>query len=74
MKGRIWLILTILMLMAGCAPGYYETPVAPGDPDHDLDEIRRPRRNMRGEYGGKNGNGDFLGEGKGFGISWGERG
>jgi hypothetical protein len=27
MKTRIWLILIILM--AGCAPGYYETPVAP---------------------------------------------
>jgi hypothetical protein len=33
MKARIWLILTMLMLMAGCAPGYYEKPVAPEDPD-----------------------------------------
>ena len=32
MKARIWLILTMLMLMAGCAPGYYETPVAPETP------------------------------------------
>jgi hypothetical protein len=32
MKARIWLILTMLMLMAGCAPGYYETPVAVEDP------------------------------------------
>ena len=32
MKARIWLILTVGMLMAGCAPGYYETPVAPEDP------------------------------------------
>lgn len=28
-KARVWLILTILILTAGCAPGYYETPVAP---------------------------------------------
>jgi hypothetical protein len=28
MKARIWMILTILVLLAGCAPGYYETPVA----------------------------------------------
>ena len=32
MKARIWLILTIHILMAGCAPGYYETPVAPETP------------------------------------------
>jgi hypothetical protein len=32
MKARIWLILTIGMLMAGCAPGYYEKPVAPETP------------------------------------------
>ena len=32
MKARIWLILTILILMVGCAQGYYETPVAPETP------------------------------------------
>jgi hypothetical protein len=32
MKARVWLILTILILMAGCAQGYYETPVAPETP------------------------------------------
>jgi len=31
-EARIWLILTIGMLMAGCAPGYYETPAAVEDP------------------------------------------
>jgi hypothetical protein len=32
MKARIWLILTMLMLMAGCAPGYYEKPAEPETP------------------------------------------
>jgi hypothetical protein len=32
MKVGIWLILAVGMLMAGCAPGYYETPVAPAEP------------------------------------------
>ena len=31
MAARIWLILT-LMLLAGCAPGYYEKPAAPETP------------------------------------------
>ena len=33
MKARIWLILAVGMLMAGCAPGYYEKPVAPEEPE-----------------------------------------
>jgi hypothetical protein len=33
MKAGIWLILAVGMLMAGCAPGYYETPVAPEEPE-----------------------------------------
>jgi hypothetical protein len=26
---RIWLIVSVVILLAGCAPGYYEQPVAP---------------------------------------------
>ena len=33
MKAGIWLILAVGMLMAGCAPGYYETPAAPVEPE-----------------------------------------
>ena len=33
MKLWIWLILAVGMLMAGCAPGYYEKPVAPEEPE-----------------------------------------
>jgi hypothetical protein len=32
MAARIWLILTMVMFMAGCAPGYYEKPAAPEEP------------------------------------------
>jgi hypothetical protein len=32
MKAGIWLILAV-MLMAGCAPGYYEKPAAVEEPE-----------------------------------------
>jgi hypothetical protein len=32
MEGRIWLIVAAVMLLAGCAPGYYEKP-APPEPE-----------------------------------------
>ncbi len=42
MTARLFLVFTILVLAAGCAPGYYETPPAYPQPEAERTWYKNP--------------------------------